>query len=146
MFDLKEAPEGLPENERNGYLSATSRLSHIIDLHTSFLEKEFYEESEDCEQIEREIDEMPLSIEVRSGWGSWADFKDGAIPEEFRILLSTGGPAVQIVGEISEQGDAESIKVEYQDWFLPWKALPIFDDNKVAKALDWFCSRFYFGE
>ena len=143
MFDLREIPEGLPENERNGYSSATASLSHIMDLHASYLE---YEEDDDLERIERKVDEMPLSVEVRSGWGSWADFKDGAIPEEFRILLSTGGPAVQIVGEISHHGEPECIKIEYQDWFLPWKALPNFDDNRVAKALEWFCSRFYFGE
>ena len=145
MFDLKEIPEGLPENERNGYSSAASRLSHIIDLHTSFLEKEFYEEGEDCEQIEEEVHEMPLSVEVRSDWYSQLTTAIPT-PSEFRILLSTGGPAVQIVGEISHHGEPECIKVEYQDWFLPWKALPNFDDNRVAKALEWFCSRFYFGE
>lgn len=143
MFDFKAIPEGLHEAERNGYTSAAASLSHIMDLHASYLK---YDEDEDLERIEREVEEMPLSIDVRSGWVYHADFRDSAMPEEFRILLSTGGPAVQIIGEISEQGDAECVKVQYQDWFLPWKSLPVFDDINVEKALEWFCSRFYWGE
>tara|TARA_R110002073_G_scaffold252650_1_gene415279 strand:- start:538 stop:966 length:429 start_codon:yes stop_codon:yes gene_type:complete len=142
MFDLREIPQGLPENQRNAYSSATARLSHIMDLHASYLE---YEEDDDLERIEDEVREMPLSVEVRSDWYSQLTTAIPT-PSEFRILLSTGGPAVQIVGEISHHGEPECIKIQYQDWFLPWKALPIFDDNRVAKALDWFCSRFYFGE
>jgi hypothetical protein len=142
MFDLKAIPEGLHEAERNGYSSATASLSHIMDLHASYLK---YDEDEDLERIEEIVHEMPLSIEVRSDWYSQFTTADTK-PSEFRILLSTGGPAVQIIGELSEHGEPECIKIQYQDWFLPWKALPIFDDINVEKALDWFCSRFYFGE
>lgn len=53
---------------------------------------------EDREEAERRIQEDPLSLEFRSGW---VTSKDEMEPEEFKLLLSTGGPAVQIIGEIN---------------------------------------------
>ena len=66
------------------------------------------------------ISEDPLSVEVRSDW-----FTPGeeAEPGEFRILLCTGGPAVQIRGEIGPYGQPDRAWLEFQDWFTPWTEL-----------------------
>jgi hypothetical protein len=76
-------------------------------------------------------------------------------PEEFKILLSTGGPACQIVGKI-DYGSCEPIDIEiqYQDWFTPWEPLQLnctYADRSPNitsdyEALEWFCNCFYFGE
>jgi hypothetical protein len=39
--------------------------------------------------------------------------------EEFNILLSTGGPAVRIMGEL-RYGEPYRAWLEVQDWFTPW--------------------------
>ena len=71
----------------------------------------------DIDDVQRAIDEHPLSIEYRSGWNTSADDLKA---EEFCILLCTGGPAVRIVGEIGEHGQPCRAWIEYQDWGTAW--------------------------
>lgn len=59
----------------------------------------------------------PLCVDFRTGWTSYGDTP---IPEEFRILLCTGGPAVQIRGELDTEGRPYRAWLEYQDWGTPW--------------------------
>ncbi|KQV99950.1 hypothetical protein [Rhizobacter sp. Root1221] len=68
---------------------------------------------DDREDAERAIDEDPLSVEVRSGWGSPGDSLD---PEEYRIVLCTGGPHVELVGDLDHHGEPCSVRVQYRDW------------------------------
>jgi hypothetical protein len=56
---------------------------------------------EDREDAEQRIHEDPLSLEYRSGW---VTNKEDMVAEEFKLLLTTGGPAVQIIGEL-ESGE-----------------------------------------
>lgn len=95
---------------------------------------------EDREDAERRIQEDPLSIEVRSGWAS---SKDEFEPEEFCILLGTGGPAVRIIGELSD-GQPTRARLQVQDWFTPWtdyRGHAISSDDLLT-----YCGQFYFGE
>ena len=73
--------------------------------------------------------ENPLDISFRSGWGSAEDMT----PEEFYILLCTGGPAVRIIGDLDEYGQPCRAWFEYQDWGTPWTML--FDGQ--SDALDY---------
>lgn len=78
-------------------------------------------EKDDEEALDAAIDtiyEDPLSIEVRDGWRSIGS-KDSA-DKEFRILLSTGGPATQIIGDLDEHDEPCNVKLQAQDWFTPW--------------------------
>ena len=86
---------------------------------------------------------MPLSVLVRSGW-----YIPGTAPgyaEEFEILLSTGGPACRIIGQL----DAGSVAwqsgcrpvMQHQDWFKPWVESSYDIDTN---ALLWFCEQFYY--
>jgi len=97
-------------------------------------------EGEDREQAEQTIQEYPLSIEVRSGWHC-----PGAesTSEEFMILLGTGGPACRIIGELGQGDEPESPRLEYQDWFTPWQALPLSPED--CEAVLTYCRCFYFG-
>jgi hypothetical protein len=68
---------------------------------------------------EQAIIERPLSVEVRSGWlpiSCDTDFK----PDEYRILLCTGGPAVQITGDCDDFGGPLTARLQHQDWGTPW--------------------------
>jgi hypothetical protein len=85
------------------------------------------------EDADQRISEDPLSVEVRSDWHTPGEAGEA---EEYRILLCTGGPAVQIVGDIG--GDA--VAIEHQDWFTPWTPLDI--SRAEAEALRTYAARF----
>ncbi len=67
------------------------------------------------EEAREAIQSDPLSIEVRSGWVSHGD---NMTAEEFRIVLCTGGPHVEIRGEI-ERGCPVHCRLMHQDWGTP---------------------------
>ena len=97
------------------------------------------EEEEKLEEIKESILNSALSVEFRSGW---ATFKENFEPEEFKILLSWGGPALRVIGELSDYGPVDP-KLQYQDWGTPWTDFEITEDQQ--DALNWFCNCFYFG-
>ena len=86
------------------------------------------------------IQEDPLSIQVRSTWEQPGGSRD---PAEYRILLSWGGPASRIVGELAN-GEPMTASLEYQDWFMPWE--PLHLSNADAEALLEYARCFYFGD
>lgn len=94
------------------------------------------------DHIWERMQEMPLSLMVRSGW-----YTPGASdnqPEDFYILMSTGGPAVRIYGDLDHYKCPYRPKLQCQDWFSPWETLHTSQEDD--EALQWFCGCFYFGE
>lgn len=93
------------------------------------------------------IHESILSVEVRSGWFNPAMPVDGdrgdRKPAEYRILLTTGGPALQLVGKLSEYGEPETAELQMQDWGAQWATYA--SDNDQGMLLT-FARCFYFGE
>lgn len=93
------------------------------------------------EEAEQRIHEDALSVEVRSGWY----IPDGDCPDdsaaEFQILLTTGGPAVRIMGELSDR-EPWRAWLEVQDWGKPWTQY--FKANQDILLA--YASCFYFGE
>ena len=96
------------------------------------------------------IYETPLEVLVRSPW--YLPY-DNASPDEYQILLCTGGPAVRVIGKL-ENGSPVSARLEYQDWFQPWmEYTPFVADGNLAaelrqiesKLLE-FASFFHYGE
>jgi len=96
----------------------------------------------DCEsreEAETRIQEDALSLEFRSGW---AVFRGDLVAEEFKILITTGGPAVQIIGEID--GDEPSnVRLQVQDWGTPWTDYTETIENDTLLA---YCRCFCFDE
>ena len=94
----------------------------------------------DCtseEDARQRIKEDPL-VEVRSGWTA----PDNSMKaEKFCLLLSTGGPATRIVGDLDRDSPSEP-RLEVQDGFKPWtEYCPAEED-----VLQAYCECFYFGE
>lgn len=146
--DLREIKELLPDFEfnriagryrylitrvENGGLSADD-AEELAEL------EEAAGECESREDAEQRIQEDPLSVEVRSGWYSPGGDNE---PEEFKILLCTGGPAVQIRGELDQHGEPHRAWLEYQDWSTPWIE---YHGECDHDALLTYCRQFYFGE
>ena len=61
-------------------------------------------------------------------------------PTHYKILLGTGGPAVQIVGELDEHGEPETAELQGQDWFTPWERTKEQDEDILLQ----FARFFYF--
>lgn len=97
-------------------------------------------ECEDREAAEQRIQEDPLSLQLRSGWYSPGEESPKA--EEFELLLATGGPAVRIIGELSEHMEPDRARLQVQDWFTPWTDYLDADQETLLA----YCRVFYFGE
>ena len=96
----------------------------------------------DADGMREIINQDPLEVSVKIGYHSPG--AEGVKATEYMILLSTGGPATRIIGDLSEYLEPENARLQVQDWFLPWT-----DADTTAeqddKALE-YASFFYFGE
>jgi len=110
---------------------------HLAD--TSALET-LRDSYHDSDAAREDIQEDALSVEVRSGWHSPGDDSED---EEFAILLTTGGPALRIVGDLGEWGSPKQPRLEMQDWWIPWQEVVL--DYEDYAALQSYCECFYFG-
>lgn len=121
---------------------------------------EALQQFDDCDDVEmsreaaeQRIHEDALSVEIRSEWHS-PGTQPSDVPAEYRILLCTGGPAVQIVGKLSERGEPETACLQMQDWFLPWtdyqpswnSAAMYAAKQDAQDVLLAYARQFYFGE
>lgn len=91
------------------------------------------------------IHQSVLSVEVRDGWYSPGARDKADAPAEFCILLSTGGPALRLIGDLDTYGEPEEVRLEMQDWGIAWTEFRDFDHDDYL-AMMTFCRRFYFGE
>lgn len=99
--------------------------------------------------IMQEIDDMPRAgIEVRTAW--YVPGTTQPAPGEFNILLTTGGPALRVYGELSERFcEPDSACLQMQDWGVPWREVwpcEIAEMDEARAVILWFAQRFYFGE
>jgi hypothetical protein len=106
------------------------------------------EESGDSDAAREEIYESVLSVRVRDGWRSPGDrtaAECDAEPEEYEILLSTGGPALRIYGELDHGETPDDWpELQWQDWGTPWTPMPLEEGDR--EAVTRFARVFYFGE
>ena len=119
--------------------NAVSNLESIVEMVTA-LDTEDEDAREGAIQA---INEDPLSVEVRSDWHTPGEVI--AKNTEYRILLSWGGPACHIIGELNEHNEPETAVIEYQDWGTPWTALEDVTDDQT-EALLTYARQFYFEE
>jgi len=147
------------KKEAHAITNAKGQLETIKELYREFKKQEDLE-AWDCgsnvynwttEGIREKAQNEALSVEFRSGWSSNPEEME---PEEFKILLSTGGPACQIIGKLDQYKQPTDIEIQYQDWGTSWEPLQLnstyADENPNItsdyEALKWFCNCFYFGE
>ena len=97
------------------------------------------ESDETYETIRAEIQESPLDLAVRS---EWAALGSALEPAKFCILLSTGGPALRIVGTLGRFNCPEDSRMEYQDWGTPWTEYRAIGSG----VLDAWAAQFYWGD
>ena len=106
---------------------------------------ELEREAGDCESredAEQRISEDALEIQVRSGWYNPGE---DSTPEEFFILLCTGGPAVRIMGELDEHLEPKRAWLEYQNWGTSWTELVLTPGEGTQDVLLTYARQFYYG-
>lgn len=90
-----------------------------------------------AERIEEQLREHPVEVSVRSGWHNPGETLEVA---EFLILLSTGGPAVRIIGSLDHNGEPYRARMESQDWFKPWTEYRQANPDTLL----WFAGLFFY--
>ena len=88
---------------------------------------------------DQRIEESVLSVMVRDGWR--APGADREPPEEYEILLATGGPALRIFGTLDQHCQPATAELQMQDWGTPWTRYPAPEETLLR-----FASVFWFGE
>ena len=78
------------------------------------------------EEAEEAIRDSPLMVSVRTGWHSTGNNPE---PDEYRILLCTGEPAVQLIGRLYHNWPID-VFLEYQGCVKPWERYPLDRDEK----------------
>lgn len=153
---LKEEFDAMPANAgvdfanwvRNQDLLTSEDVDELAEL------EEAAGDCESREDAETRIQEGPLAVEVRTGWREMWSHGDSVSPEEFCILLGTGGPATRIIGELNEHGEPTRARLQAQDWGTPWtdyiggdRGTPWADYiGGDRETLLTYCRCFYFGE
>lgn len=94
------------------------------------------------EQAVEAIQADALSVQVRCPWQSPGE--EAVKPDQYNILLCTGGPAVRIIGTLSEYLEPDSAHMQYQDWGTPWADYPLTSEEE-AIVLE-YAQQFYYGE
>lgn len=135
-YDRLEELDTTQNNEDINNLIETSEATELVEL------REAAGECTSREDAEERIREDALSVMVRGGWQSIGEMDRLAGPVEFEILLSTGGPATRLVGDIGEHGEPENVRLEAQDWGTPWTEYREAD----AETLRAYAAVFYFGD
>lgn len=90
----------------------------------------------DCEDADVALDriqEDPLSLRI---FGEYA--KGEWTATNYELLLSTGGPATRIVGDL-EDTYATSARLEVQNWFKPWTEWTGADSDVLRAYVGCFC-------
>jgi hypothetical protein len=125
----------------HGQANARAWLENMREMLTALREAEESGDDRAAETARERIEESPLSIQIRDGWRAPGANSDG--PEEYEILLTTGGPALRIVGDL-DQSEPDTARLQYRDWGTPWtdyRAEPSAEDVALR-----FAQVFYFGE
>lgn len=118
----------------HGFQALDSREKDVVEI-----DDELYDS---VEKIRERINELPLSVQVRD---DWHDVGDKGEVMEFNMLLSTGGPALRIVGNLDQHVCPADPKLQWRDWGTPWTDY-YSDLDDSDEALQWFVEQFYYGE
>ena|SRR5690606_31446303 len=122
------------------YEQAVAHLETIVELLRRLHEALDAGDEAAEDEARAEIEELPLEVLVRSGWRRPGEAME---PEEYQILLATGGPAVRITGVLGRWGEPITALLEYADWGTPWTAY--YADAEEEKVLLEFARQFYYG-
>lgn len=134
------------EKEDHGEENAKGWLQSILEMveQLETAEEQAIDGPDETDAARQWIEEAPLSVMVRTGWFSPGALSDAEI-DEYEILLTTGGPALRLIGKLEGYGQPDDWpRLEYRDWGTSWtEYLPA---RKHREALQKFASVFWYGD
>lgn len=139
------------EDDNNHALqNAKGWADSIVEFYDAYVKLQDGEENvevdsdpiKDEDALRERVAESVLAIQVRS---NWHDVGDPAEDAEFYVLLSTGGPALRLIGDLDLHNQPTDVRMEYQDWGTPWTEHHP-DHENWDDALEFFLGCFYFGD
>ena len=126
-----------------GREQAKDQLETCLELMAAW-ETTIDEDPSTRESAEQDIYDDVLSVLVRGGWHSPGEATSAIDGEyEYELLLCAGGPAVRIRGELERFNEPDTIKLEFQDWGIPWTDYRLNSDERAGLLT--FARRFYYG-
>jgi len=129
----------------NGFLNANAWADSILEMVAALDAATEADADGAMDEARDRITESVLSVEVRTSWHAVG--ADDIKPTHYRILLTFGGPSLQLTGELNEHGEPETARLEFQDWETPWTEYRGHENHEgFNDALLAFASCFYFGE
>ena len=135
----------ITQTEDHAESNARGWLQSIHEMVGRLVAADEADDQDGKDELQFEITESVLSVQTRNtAWHSV-----GAVPEvgeddEFEILLSTGGPALRVFGELDQFNQPMNIELQKQDWGTPWTSMVLTDEDRVA--IEKFVGEFYFGD
>jgi len=124
--------------------NAKAWLETIVELEAALDAETFPVEAngqsfDDLDSLKEHVMELPLSVEVRDGWHTLGG---SSAPEEYLVLLSTGGPALRIYGDLDQDNCPATAQLQWQDWGTLWTDLETTPEE--AEAILAFAQEFYY--
>ena len=136
-----------PTKQNHALTNCKGQLENIIDLY-NLRDVDMFMSGE--RDIEQEARDMALDVCYRSQ--DWVEVgrNESFEPNQGRILLSTGGPACQVVCDLVNNWPSNP-EIQWQDWGTPWTHTRIktelgIDYDIAYEALVWFINLFWWGE
>jgi hypothetical protein len=139
----REAKKPQDKEQNHAEAQAKAQLESIKEMVAALNQARDNDDTDAAEEAEQTIHEDPLSVEVRTDWYTLDQDSDKK-PAFYRILLCWGGPACQVVGDLSEYGEPETAKIEYQDWGTPWTEYRL--NSEEENIVLTYARCFYYGE
>ena len=124
------------------------QLENIIELYKLDQQAMLEGSGNDERDLIEEARDMALDVCWKSE--DWQAVGAELTPTKGRVLLTTGGPACQVICNLD--GDSPSDpEIQWQDWGMPWTTPSIqreleLDFELADSALEWFINLFYWGE
>lgn len=135
------------EQEKENHAEANARgwLQSILEMveRLETAEEQAINGPDETDAARLWIEEAPLSVMVRDGWRNPTTRSEG--PEEYEVLLTTGGPALRLIGKLDGYGQPDDWpRLEYQDWGTPWtEYIPAREHREELRK---FASVFWYGD
>ena len=134
--------------KNHALINCKSQLETIIELYKRSKQAQLNSFWDDLEEVENQAREMALDVCWKSDDWQAVGSSDDFMPTKGRVLLSTGGPACQVICDLDNWADyATNPEIQWQDWGTPWTTPSIkcdleLDFDTANDALEWFINRF----
>ena len=86
------------------------------------------------------ITEIPVSVEVRTDW-VYAGFYGNQHPVDYKIVMTTGGPHIEIYGRLNHTVEPENVNMSYKDGS---DSFNVTLTKEEEKTLLWFVKLFQY--